>query len=77
MKYIELSIEDLKKTNKELVKIISKSNIKYDLVIFIAKGSYLIGKGIADELKLPLLEINASRKGGKLKKILKPILKII
>ena len=39
MEFIELSIEDLKETTKKLYNKVNK-NYKYDLVIFVARGSY-------------------------------------
>ena len=51
MDYLELSIKSVEEKCNELYKVIRK-NYDYDLVIFIAKGSYIIGKNIAD-LALP------------------------
>ena len=76
MNYQELLIKDLEEVDKKLYKKIEKS-FKYDCVIFIARGAYLIGKDFADFNDVPLLEIYASRKGGKLKKILRPFLVLI
>ena len=76
MNYTELSIENVKEKCKELYKEIKK-DYDYDLVIFIARGSYIIGKELADLNNVPLLEIYATRKGGKLKKIIKPLFKFI
>ena len=76
MEYLELSIEDVKEKNKELYHLI-KNNYNYDLVIFIAKGSYLIGKDLAELNNCDLLEIFATRTGGKLKKIIKPFFKFV
>ena len=76
MNYIELSIENVKKQCKELYSKIIK-DYSYDLVIFIAKGSYIIGAELSSLANVPLLEIYATRKGGKLKKILKPFIKLI
>ena len=76
MELLELSKKSLRETNKELYKKVIKE-YNYDLVIFIARGSYLIGKDLADLNRTPLLEVYATRKGGKLKKIISPILKII
>ena len=72
--YLELSIENVKDKCRELN---NKIDFDYDLVIFIAKGSYIIGQELANISNVPLLEIFATRKGGKLKKVLKPFLKII
>ena len=66
--YLELSIENVRDKCRELNK---KIDFDYDLVIFIAKGSYIIGQELANISNVPLLEIFATRKGGKLKKILK------
>ncbi len=76
MEYVELSIENVKEKSKELYNQIIQ-NYDYDLVIFVAKGAYLIGKELSKLNNVPLLEIQASRKGNKLKKILKPLLKLI
>ena len=76
MNYQELSIKKLGKENKKLYEKISK-DYKFDCVIFIAKGAYLIGKDLAEFANAPLLEIYASRKGGKLKKLLRPILQLL
>lgn len=76
MKYIELSIKNVEEKTQELFDNISKE-YDYDMVVFIAKGSYLIGKTFSDLKNVPLLEIYASRKGGKLKKILKYVVKFI
>ena len=76
MNYTELSIENVKEKCNELYKEIKK-DYNYDLVIFIARGSYIIGKELADLNNVPLIEIYATRKGGKLKKIIKPLFKFI
>lgn len=76
MKYIDLSKENVREKNKYLYDLIIKE-YNYDLVVFIAKGSYIIGKDLAELNNTPLLEIFATRKGNKLKKILSPMLRII
>lgn len=77
MKYIELSLEDVREKSKELNEMILKEKFDYEVVIFIAKGSYPIASEISKLKGVPLLEISATRKGGKIKKILKPFIKII
>lgn len=76
MEYKELSPINVKEISKELYKKIVKE-YNYDLVIFIAKGSLNIGIELANLNKVPLLEIKATRKGGKLKKFFNPLMKII
>ena len=76
MKYVELSSSNVEEETIELYKKIIK-DFKYDLVVFVAKGSYSIGKKLSELNDCPLIEINATRKGNKLKKILAPFLKII
>lgn len=76
MNYQELSIKNLKEINKEFCEKVYKK-YKYDCVIFVAKGAFLIGKSFSEFADVPLLEIYATRKGGKLKKILSPVLKIL
>lgn len=48
-----------------------------DLVAFVAKGAYLIGQTLSNYYNVPLLEIQAERVGGGLKKKLHFILKIL
>ena len=76
MNYIELSKESLKKEVKKLYDKVKK-NYEYDCVVFIAKGAFLIGKDLAYYQNVPLLEVFATRKGNKFKKILRPLLKAI
>lgn len=76
MNYQELSIKNLNEINKELYKKINKK-YKYDCVIFVAKGAFLIGKSLSELADVPLLEIYATRKGGKLKKLVNPVLKVL
>lgn len=76
MDYLELSIKNVEEKSKELYEKIIKE-YDYDLVIFIAKGSYLIGKELSELNNVPLLEIFATRKGSKLKKAVSPFLKLI
>lgn len=77
MNYVELSSKEVENKTIELYNKISSSNYKYDLVIFVAKGSYTIGKKLSELGDCPLIEIKATRKGNKLKKIISPVLKII
>lgn len=76
MNYEELSIKKLEDVDKCFFeKIISK--YKYDLVIFIASGAYLIGEHLSQLNHVPLIEISAKREGGKIKKYFSFILKLI
>lgn len=77
MNYLELSLKNVEEQSKELFLNKIKEVYNYDLVIFIAKGAYPIGKTLSNENNVPLLEISAKRKGGKLKKIVKPLFKFI
>lgn len=76
MKYIELSAKDVENQVIDLHKKVC-GEFKYDLVIFIAKGSYIIGKKMADLQQCPLLEISATRKGNRLKKSAGLLLKLM
>jgi hypoxanthine phosphoribosyltransferase len=73
---IELSIESLLEQSRNLAHKI-KNKYNPDIVIFIARGGYLIGKAIGDEFKIPLLGITAERKGNKIKELVSPILPYI
>ncbi len=73
MDYLELSIKKLREEDKKLY---YKVRFKYDfdLVIFIARGAYMIGEDIAGLQGVPCLEIFASRRGNGIKDLLSPIL---
>jgi len=73
VKYIELSIESSKKICKDLAKKVSEDK-QIDLVIFIAKGGFLMGKYISEYFSCPLIEINATRSGNKIKEKIKKLL---
>lgn len=77
MKYLELSLKNVEDASRKLYVNKIKKNYDYDLVIFIAKGGYIIGQTLANEKSVPLIEIIARRKGVNLKKIVKPLFKII
>ena len=76
MNYVELSSKEVDNITIKLYKKITKS-YRFDLVIFVAKGSYSIGKKLSELANCPLLEIKASRKGNIFKKIISPFLKLI
>lgn len=77
MNYLEFSLENVEEKTRELFKNIKNNGFNYELVIFIAKGAYPIGTKLAELNNVPLLEISARRKGGRLKRILKPFMKFI
>lgn len=77
MNYLELSKKNVQEESEKLFKKIKDDNYEFELVIFIARGALYIGQEIAKLNKVPLLEINATRKTSFLKSILKPIMKLI
>src|SRR5690606_10036691 len=48
-----------------------------DLVIFVAKGAFLIGHEISNYFKVPLLAVFAERGGGRIKNFLSPLLRLL
>ena len=76
MKYMELSIEDVKKLSNDLSKIVEK-NFKPDFVLFVERGSLYIGQEVANFFKVPLIIASASLKKNKIKKIIIPLLILI
>lgn len=71
---MELNIDDVQKMSLELARKVLE---KPDLVAFVAKGAYLIGRTTAEYFHVPLIEVEAVRSGNRLKKILKPLLAIL
>jgi len=64
--FVELSIESLREESKRLAGIIAK-DWQPDLVIYLAKGGFLIGEEIAIYFNAGLLEFDVHRTGDKVK----------
>lgn len=76
MNYVELSLENLKVASVELAQEIEKT-YRPDLIVYIARGGYLIGLTIANYFHIPCIGIYAERKGNGLKNFLSPILRVL
>ena len=61
-----LSLNDLQKRSYELADLV-KETYEPDLIIFIAKGGYLIGKHLGDRLGVPIVPVYAERQASGLK----------
>lgn len=75
MNYLELSIENVEEESKKLYHIVK--DYDYDIVVFIAKGSFTIGSTLAILKNVPLIEISAKRPVRYIKKILISFIKFI
>ena len=62
MKYTELSIEKLKSECKEWARELKKTYCP-DLVIYVARAGYLIGKEMSEVFEVPMVGISATREG--------------
>ncbi len=62
MDYLELSLESL---HIESIHLAQNIEISFhpDIVVYVAKGGYLIGKDIAEYFKVPYVGIFAQREG--------------
>ena len=69
MKYIELSRKDLEEQCNHWANEIKKS-YQPDLIVYVAKAGYLIGKEMKNVFNVPLVGISATREGNALKDIL-------
>lgn len=76
MKFIELSIEELENQCREWAKEIKKT-YQPDLIVYVAKAGYLIGKEMKDVFNVPLVGISATREGNRLKEIVGPIISLL
>lgn len=76
MDYIELSLKKLEIESKILAENIEK-DYQPDLIIFIAKGGYLIGKTISEYLNVPMIGITAERGGNNFKNLFSALLPYI
>lgn len=73
MKYIELSRKDIEEQCKDWAKEIQKS-YQPDLIVYVAKAGYLIGREMKDVFNVPLVGISATREGNALKEVIGPII---
>lgn len=76
MDSVVLSLKSLREESLELAKCI-EVEFKPDLVVYIARGGYLIGKEISDYFHVPCIGIHAEREGGKLKDFISPLLRLL
>ena len=76
MKCIELSIKELEEQCNKWVSDIS-NDYKPELIVFVAKAGYIIGKTFAEYYDVDLIGIAAERNGGGIKSSLGKIMKHI
>ena len=76
MNYLEINLLNENDYCSKLYKKIIK-DFNYDLVIFVAKGGYSLGKNMALLNDCDFLEVIAERKGNKLKQKIKPLFKLL
>lgn len=76
MKCLELSIRELEKECRNWAKDLSEL-YRPDIVIYVAKGGYIIGREMSKIFGVPLIGIEAIRKGNSIKALLRPLIKYI
>lgn len=76
MNCFELSIQNFEEECRNWAEEI-KNSYEPDIVIYIAKAGYLIGKTMSEVYGVPLIGISAARKGNKLKSIIGPIFSLV
>lgn len=76
MEYLEFSIKSLDEKCKEWGNEIRK-DYQPELIIYIARGSYLIGKSLSEYFGVPLVAISAERNGNNFKELVAPVLAIL
>lgn len=76
MHYQTLSMQDVKEKCYEFAEFVAKE-FQPELIIFIAKGGFLIGNVFADFFQVPLAEVSTERRGGNLKKYLVPLFRVL
>lgn len=77
MNLLELTLRDTKKESIRLSKKIAESDFSPELIVFVGKGAFIIGKEISNYFDVPLVEIHAKREKNKIKDSLSFILKLI
>lgn len=76
MEFMELSINDLQQQSLKLARLIERQ-FQPDVIVFIAKGSFLIGYEMSHYFRVPLVECFAERQGETMKKWLQPLLTLL
>lgn len=76
MNYTELSRKDIENDCFNWAKEIQKS-YQPDLIVYVAKAGYLIGREMKRVFDVPLVGISASREGNGLKEIFGPIVSVM
>lgn len=76
MCYQSLSMQEVAVRCREFADSVAKQ-FRPDLIVFVAKGGFLIGKVFSDYFRVPLADISTERQGGKLKGYLAPVFKIL
>ncbi|WP_288803429.1 phosphoribosyltransferase [uncultured Dialister sp.] len=76
MDCVTLSLKSLREESLKLAAVVERE-YKPDLVVYIARGGYLIGKDVADYFQVPCVGIHAERRGGGLKEKVAPLLRIL
>ena len=67
-----ISLSEIHEESNKLYEMINKD---YDLTVFIAKASYIIGADLARINNTPLLEMKCSRRGTIIKNMISPLLR--
>lgn len=76
MEYIEFSKKNACEEAIRLAETIKKEYTP-DLIVFVSKGAYRIGLDMGRYFDVPVSEIFAERKGGKLKRLISPLMKVM
>ena len=76
MDCLEFSIKSLEEKCKDWGIEISK-DYQPDLIVFVARGSYLIGKALSKYFGVPLIAVGAERSGNNFKEFLAPFLSVL
>lgn len=74
MNYVELSLEELKNESKSFAERI-KAVYMPDIIVYIAKGGFIIGKVFQNVFDVPLVGVDAVRQENKVKEALSSLLK--
>lgn len=77
LEYINCSIKDTRDLCQELAKQIQKSGFSPEVIIYIADGGFIIGHELSTILGIPYFGIKVKRKGNKIKKKLKFLIKVL
>ena len=76
MQYLNMTLSEVEKLTYVFSKKIRR-DFEPDLIVFIAKGGFIVGRTIAEYMNAPLYEVETERNGSIIKSFFSPIIRLL